>query len=349
MSGQEEVERQPTATTTAAATAASPRPETPSSLPAAATSQTEAQEVLVLRNKVFKKGSKGKEIDARWLDDTEWEAFRQSDRENWDAHIKTGAFRPLTAAEAAEVDPSDIIKLPMRYVRVNKDKTNQTLLAKSRLVLPGHAIEGDPDLRVDAPVASQLSLYLLLSTVVNRDWDFGVFDISNAFLMGQRVQRKLICRIPKEGIPGIAPNTLVSIEKGAFGLPESPRLWWLEFSSHIVSCGFIPLREAPAVFIYRNKSLVWIGMLVLHVDDGGWGGDKDDPEWIEAKKRVVDKYPVKQQDGKEKAYTILGRRVRFFNDEVRIDSFTYIDNMKPVYVSKEQRSSPDDVLSPKYR
>ena len=56
--------------------------------------------------------------------------------------------------------------MPFRYVRTNKDKTDATLIPKSRIVAPGH-VDPDGDIpvedggfRTDAPIAPQLAFHL---------------------------------------------------------------------------------------------------------------------------------------------------------------------------------------------
>ena len=50
-------------------------------------------ETSELRNKAFKRGQKGKELDEKWFDDQEWEVFREADRDQWAAHVKSIAIR----------------------------------------------------------------------------------------------------------------------------------------------------------------------------------------------------------------------------------------------------------------
>eukprot|EP00971_Amphidinium_carterae_P175584 3480490-Amphidinium_carterae.7 len=86
---------------------------------------------LVLRNKSINQGSKKKEIDARRLDESEWDVtsdvFRSADSDNWKAHAANGAVRVLTPQEARKIPPSEILRIPSRFVRVNEDKTGQSL------------------------------------------------------------------------------------------------------------------------------------------------------------------------------------------------------------------------------
>ena len=60
-----------------------------------------------------------------------------------------------------------------------------------------------------------------------------IFDVSTAFLSGQERQRQVFVRATPEGLPevkgmqAIKPYELLRIVKGAYGLAEVPRLWYL--------------------------------------------------------------------------------------------------------------------------
>ena len=59
--------------------------------------------------------------------------------------------------------------------------------------------------------------------------------------------------------------------KGCFGLQESQRLWWLGFYDIALSIGFEPIRGCAATFVFRHEGK-FVGMMVIHVDDGKWAG-----------------------------------------------------------------------------
>ena len=81
---------------------------------------------------------------------------------------------------------------------------------------------------------------------------------------------------PPEGLPGVAPGSLLKIQKGAYGLREAPRLWYLKAREVILGCGFEELQTAKASFVLRDKTKPeqpLVGMMVLHVDDACYGGE----------------------------------------------------------------------------
>eukprot|EP00971_Amphidinium_carterae_P178240 3535643-Amphidinium_carterae.1 len=301
-------------------------------------------EVLVLKNKSFKQGSKGKEIDARWLDDLEWDLFRDADLDNWKAHIANGAVRVLSPQEAQKVPASDILRIPSRFVRVNKDKTGKNLTAKSRWVVPGHVVPRDGT-RCDAPVSPQIALYCLLSLVMRTSWKLSSFDVSNAFLQGEATKRRIIVRPPKEGIPGVPEGSLIELLKGCFGLPESPRLWWIRFSSILVSTGWIPLKEIPATFVLRTPTGELCGMLCLHVDDGIWAGTGS--VFASSREQLKSHLVLKEQYGPD--FTLLGRRICVSMDQITVDNHEYVSKIETALVPRARRSASEALLTEQER
>ena len=203
--------------------------------------QGSAQDVLALVNKVLRKGTKGKELDPKKFDAEEKSAFDDADADQWQTHIRTGAVRIVPPEEAAQVDPSRILRLPTRFVRTNKNDKNPELAdlkAKSRMVVPGR-VAPEGEVRTDAPVTPQQSLHLTLSQAANSRWRIGTFDVKDAFLSGKKNPRKLFVRPPREGIRGVPKDSLIELVKGVLGLRESPRLWWLQLREHISFVGWL--------------------------------------------------------------------------------------------------------------
>ena len=130
--------------------------------------------------------------------------------------------------------------------------------------------------RTDAPTAPQLAFHLLCSNAVRRQWWLKTFDVKTALLSGKAQSREIYMKPPPEGLPGVAPGSLLKIQKGAYGLREAPRLWYLKAREVILSCGFEELCTAKACFVLRDKTLSEqprAGMMILYVDDACYGGE----------------------------------------------------------------------------
>ena len=184
-----------------------------------------AFEVFLLRMK-----ENGKELDPKFFDKDEAEAFKEADIKEWDSWIQNGVVKELTSEEASKVSKHKVFRIPLRWVRTNKNKDVDHLArlqAKSRLVVPGHADPGLGDFRTDSPTTNPVSVRMVKSLAVTRAWTVMMFDVSTAFLSGYKTDREVYVRAPKDGLPATKTTTLLRILKSAYGLAEAPRLWYL--------------------------------------------------------------------------------------------------------------------------
>ena len=198
------------------------------------------------------------------------------------------------------------------------------------------------DGRTDAPVATQLFMHLLMSFAVNLDWDLSKFDVKDAFLTGkENMYRDLYVWPPREGIPGVPAGSLIQIIKGVFGLPESPRLFWLKMSEDVLASGFEACKYVPGAFVVRNNDGTLGGMLGVHVDDGLWGGKGKN--WEKAANSLRSKLNFKHE--LRDKFELLGRRVTVKKDEIIVDQYEYVQKIKSVFVPQHRRRQPLSALS----
>ena len=195
-----------------------------------------------------------KELDPKFFNAFEKAEFNKSDAEEWSQWIKNKVVRPLTVIEERQVPKDKIFSSPLRFVRTNKGEKAKALKAKSRLVVPGHK---DPDLgefRTDSPTTSTLAVQVAATIAASKDWEGETFDVSTAFLSGKETDRNVYIRAPKDGLPsvegqkGIKPLAVLELLKGAYGLAEAPRLWYLRARELLDKCGFKELRICRSVF-----------------------------------------------------------------------------------------------------
>jgi len=182
--------------------------------------------ILVLKERILAGRKKGRELDPRHFDATEWAAFagpEGSDAAEWKAWLSSGAVKVIPPKEAAEISEDRIFARPARFVRTNKHKDNTELIPKSRIVLPGDVdvdagkLPEDGGFRTDSPTAPQVAFHLLCSEAVQRQWRLASFDVKTAFLSGEAQEREIYVRPPREGLPGVKPGSLLQPLKGVFG------------------------------------------------------------------------------------------------------------------------------------
>ena len=71
---------------------------------------------------------------------------------------------------------------------------------------------------------------------------------------------------------------LVELTKAGFGLPESPRLWYLEYKDTIEALGLKELALVPGLFWAFHPDGALRAMASIHVDDTRYAGDSSSQE-----------------------------------------------------------------------
>ena len=125
-----------------------------------------------------------------------------------------------------------------------------------------------------------------------------------AFLSGEAIGRTVFIRGPSDGLPAVngkpavKPYQLMQVLKGAYGLSEAPRLWYLRDRELLVEVGFVELCCARAVFILQDKRRT-VAMLTLHVDDGLLAGDQENKVYKKAVQSINSKFNIKEWNNLE--------------------------------------------------
>lgn len=274
----------------------------------------EVQDVVLSEVMLQKLKASGKELDPKAFDQGEADAFAKSDQAEWKQWIDNGVVRRLTPAEAARVPKYEIFRSPLRWVRTNKSGNLMLpLIAKSRLVIPGHL---DPQLgsfRSDSPTACIQAVRLAKAYAQTMEWSMDSFDVTTAFLSGEATDRKIHVRAPEGGLPSvndqpaIQAGELMQVLKSAYGLCEAPRLWYLKAVKELEQTPLKELACARSVFVASEGGKSW-AILCLHVDDGLLMGDGKDERYIQLKKNINSRFRIKEW--KTLPMTFLGVRLR---------------------------------------
>ena len=93
-------------------------------------------------------------------------------------------------------------------------------------------------------------------------------------------------------MPRIPGFTILKVLKGAYGLTEAPRLWYLRARELFLEIGFQELSLARAVFVYKKNSTI-IAYLNLHVDDGLLAGKRGAHDFEAVVKAINSKFNIK--------------------------------------------------------
>ena len=142
-------------------------------------------------------------------------------------------------------------------------------------------------------------------------------------------------------------GSLIKLVKGAYGLREAPRLWYLRIKGLIELAGLKELRTAKACFVVRDYSKSGnprFGMLILHVDDACYGGTGTVfQQPMEQLKQTLTIGAERQDD-----FTFLGRHVVQKQDfTIEIDQHEYVMQLEKIKLTKERISKPTSKLTDK--
>jgi len=255
-----------------------------------------AEQVLLLRNK-----ASGKELDPRFFNDAERRRFDEADAAEWSQWIANGVVRLLPPEEEAQVSRDQIFASPLRYVRTTKGgPEDPDWKAKSRLVIPGHLDPQLGEFRTDSPTTSALAIAMCTSIAASLGWPGQTFDVATAFLSGEKTDRQVYIRAPRDGLPAIegmtavTPLQVMEVVKGAYGLAEAPRLWYLRARKLLEQAGFKELAVSRAVFRLASQDGRLVGLCTLHVDDGLLYGNPKDPTFKSALAQVNRLFNIKE-------------------------------------------------------
>ena len=221
--------------------------------------------------------------------DAEWKtAFKEPLLKAVKIYFDHGALAGVP--EDQVLDPKRILNT--RFVLTNKGgPTLQEAVLKGRLVLGGHR---DPDAGkypTLAPTAALLGHNLVNWVAVQMGWVVCYEDVSSAFLQGKPLpeDRVIYIRLPRgypdyiekyiqEQLGSHVKRDVLRMVKGGFGLPESPRLWYLEYKETLRICGMREMYLLPGVFVAHHPDGSLRALACIHVDDTRFCGDESSQE-----------------------------------------------------------------------
>ena len=283
-------------------------------------------EALILKLK-----SSGKELDPRLFDKDEAAAFAESDKNEWESWIKNKVIERINPDVARQVDRSLVFRAPLRMVRTNKSKEAMKLIAKSRLVVPGHLDPQLGDYRTDSPTVASVAVRMTKIICAMKKWSGWFFDVSTAFLSGKNATRQILVKAPPEGLPAVdgmkavRPQELMRIVKSAYGLPEAPRLWYLRAVELLEEGGMQEVPFARSTFVLVDPKKTVRAICDLHVDDGFLVGEEGEFHFEKLKQYINEHFNIKEWSKLgEKPVRYLGMDVTMGTDGIQDNMVDYI-------------------------
>ena len=232
-----------------------------------------------------------------------------------------------------KVKDSGQTTVSLRWVTTEKMK-NTIPHVKARLVARG--FEEDLLNRTDSPTCSKDSLMLALALIVSFGWQCHSIDVKSAFLQGNKIERDLFVKPPKEFDDGC----LWKLKKNVYGLNDAARAWYSRLKEVLLGLGMQISRLDPALFFWRRKNVL-SGIMCVHVDDILWAGT---PEFFTT---IVEAMKEKLTIGTSndgKSFKYIGVNIVQKNGVLGLHQNDYVDSLEEIDLTQARASRRLDHL-----
>lgn len=249
--------------------------------------------------------------------------------ENYDGAMKTGWKEAIeneikalekmnTFTETELPDNGEIIDAKWIFkVKENGQK-------KARLVARGYQIKKNEEFGKNyAPVARMSTVRTLLAEAVQKDWSIRQLDVPTAFLNG-KLESEIYLK-PPEGIK-VSLNKVLKLNRGLYGLRESPKVWNQRFNEYMERKGFTRSKHDFCLYFSKEISVI----LLIYVDDILITGVKDNIETIV--QGLKEEFEVKDFGFPK---TFLGMEIEKLENGIKIKQKRQINKMLEKFGMKE--------------
>jgi len=245
------------------------------------------------------------------------------------------AGKPCRGKELQQLLEEGHEVIPTRRVDVDRNahkrQTNGPEIApeyKSRLTGRGD-LEIIDGLRADSPTADIESHNLVFSFAASKMIAIKSADISNAYFQGKELDRILLLRPPKGGLPDpdyADGEAMILARVPIYGTADAGRRFWQRFREEIVGAGFREIQISKALYALEKDGKI-LAVMVTHVDDMMWAAM---PEAEANIQKILDSFAVRKvETGK---FRFCGKEVHQSDDfTVKVtckDTAEQIDTIK---------------------
>ena len=254
------------------------------------------------------------------ISDVDFKEAEQVELNNWETH---GAYK--------EVDDRGQKCVSTRWVHTLKD-VGGILHRKARLVAKGFEEDCLEEIQKNSPTCDKQSLRLILSIIAQKKWKINSIDIKTAFLQGERIQREVFLKPPKEAN---APGKLWKLNKCVYGLADASLMWYERVKKTLLECGGKVSNVDPAIFYWHDTNGL-AGILAVHVDDFLWAGSK-------AFETIIIRIRKMFNVGKEacNSFKYIGLELSQNDEKIILSQKDYTAMLKVVSVDKNrEKTSP---------
>ena len=215
------------------------------------------------------------------------------------------------------------VPIPSQWVDVDKNEFKKGRSDKSIGVV--RKLRGcfRDELRCDAPTIDAETHCLIASYAASRKLKLRCGDISSAYFQSEPLERVIIMKQPRGGLPGVPPEAVLLCRLPVYGTMDAGRGFYARLCK--VSCeeGLKVSKIAPGLYYVLGSDNLPAVLLGTHVDDLLWCAT---PEGEAIMERIMAKFDMGKVEDTDFRY--CGRRLRQDEDfNVTIDTE---DNTRPI-------------------
>ena len=137
---------------------------------------------------------------------------------------------------------------------------------KSRLVSCGN-FECSEGLRSDSPTADIEVHNLVCCWCAINKVDLHSADVTSAYFQGRPLDRVLMMRQPRGGLPGVEEGIVYLVRVPIYGLTDSGRGFWLRLDGDAKVCGMKASQFFPGLYYLPGSNGDACALICTHVDD----------------------------------------------------------------------------------
>ena len=205
------------------------------------------------------------------LDPSTRKAVDEARQAEWSKFERFGAAVPIVGKEKDELVRAGHEVIPSKWVHVDKHDhligtAGYTPKFKSRMVSCGN-FEHSEGLRSDSPTSDLETHHVVAAWSASHGTPLQSADITSAYFQAQPLDRVLLMRQPRGGLPGVDPTALLLIRVPIYGLCDSGRGFWMRLDGEAKAAGFTPSKIYPSFYFCLNEKKKTVAVLTTHVDD----------------------------------------------------------------------------------